>query len=270
MKLDDDDDPIFSEWSSQANAMVFPSLAPHEIPLDEEFYTPVAVSPERRARLLRYVKATMACCVALCAAAMVRVGVSHVLSPSEESVPQMIVASEVTIGAESAEPPAAPAPPPPASPPDSTPIPSPPAMASQPIASPAIVSRPITLPPVAPSAVVSPPTAHAAPVTTAPSATKVRSCGHAAPGARDGAPGARARKGKGGRGCGRARDRGGSGRRRSVVDPRRREPGARPRRCGARCVSLVREVRQARPRPRVRGDAPLKRPTDCRRAFSAG
>lgn len=177
MKLDDDDDPIFSEWSSQANAMVFPSLAPHEIPLDEEFYTPVAVSPERRARLLRYVKATMACCVALCAAAMVRVGVSHVLSPSEESVPQMIVASEVTIGAESAEPPAAPAPPPPASPPDSTPIPSPPAMASQPIASPAIVSRPITLPPVAPSAVVSPPTAHAAPVTTAPSATKVARAG---------------------------------------------------------------------------------------------
>jgi hypothetical protein len=172
MKLDDDDDPIFSEWSSQANAMVFPSLAPHEISLDEEFYTPVAVSPERRARLLRYVKATMACCVALCAAAMVRVGVSHVLSPSEESVPQMIVASEVTIGAEPAEPPAAPASPPHA-PPDSTPIPSPPATASQPIASPPIVARPITLPATAPSAVVSPPATHAAPVTPPPSATKV-------------------------------------------------------------------------------------------------
>jgi hypothetical protein len=80
-----DDDPIFSEWSSQTKALQ--SLAPYEITYEDEAeYAPRAVSPERRARLQRYVKATVVGCVGLCAVAIVRVGVSHVIAAREEAL----------------------------------------------------------------------------------------------------------------------------------------------------------------------------------------
>jgi hypothetical protein len=80
-----DDDPIFSEWSSQTKALQ--SLAPYEITYEDDAeYAPRQVSPERRARLQRYVKATVAGCVGLCAVAIVRVGVSHVLAAREEAL----------------------------------------------------------------------------------------------------------------------------------------------------------------------------------------
>ncbi len=86
-----DDDPLFSEWSratpyatpagESSQAHVAPSFAPAELGFEEAFEEeedPFArVPPERRERLQRYVMGTVAGCVALCLAAVVRVGVSR-------------------------------------------------------------------------------------------------------------------------------------------------------------------------------------------------
>ena len=89
MKLDDND-PLYSEWSngvrpSEGNLLTVASLAPHERTLDEPDQHGRA-SPEHRARLRRYVTRTVVACVALCLAAVVRVGVSH-LAPSPDDTP---------------------------------------------------------------------------------------------------------------------------------------------------------------------------------------
>jgi hypothetical protein len=58
------------------------SLSPHALGLvEEEVARPV--SPERRARMQRIVKGTVAACVALCLAAVVRVGASHAMAGNE-------------------------------------------------------------------------------------------------------------------------------------------------------------------------------------------
>jgi hypothetical protein len=66
-----------------------PSLAPHELEPEETFDP---ASPERRARLQRYVKITVAGCVALCLAAAVRVGVTHAMA-SEDAAPAYVAAA---------------------------------------------------------------------------------------------------------------------------------------------------------------------------------
>jgi hypothetical protein len=86
----DEHEPLVSEWSATAHPAtrpaslpIAPSLAPHELLLEEE--VPFAPgSPERRARLQRYVKVTVAGCALLCLAAMVRVGVARVSAGSED------------------------------------------------------------------------------------------------------------------------------------------------------------------------------------------
>jgi hypothetical protein len=84
MKLDDND-PLYSEWSNGA-PKVAPSLSPHELHVEEPESYP-RTSPEHRARLRRYVKGTVAVCVALCTTAIVRVALSHLLSPGDEGSP---------------------------------------------------------------------------------------------------------------------------------------------------------------------------------------
>ncbi|MGO8992935.1 MAG: tetratricopeptide repeat protein [Polyangiaceae bacterium] len=102
----DDNDPLFSEWSSgwqaaqgnQGTVEAFPSLAPHQISLEAEgaeSYAPP--SPEHRARLQRYVKATVAGCVIVCMAAMVRVGIAHVFPSADQAAPpHAVVAARIT------------------------------------------------------------------------------------------------------------------------------------------------------------------------------
>ena len=85
----DKHEPLVSEWSTAAHPAtrpaplpIAPSLAPHELLLEEE--VPFAPgSPERRARLQRYVKVTVAGCALLCLAAIVRVGIARVSAGSE-------------------------------------------------------------------------------------------------------------------------------------------------------------------------------------------
>jgi hypothetical protein len=113
----DEHDPLFAEWSDgwrPAETHFAPqSLAPHEVPVDgahdERLYPPV--SAEHREKLQRYVKATVAGCVVLCLAAIVRVGVSHVTA-SESNETRPVVAAAPS--PEPARPPVAvsPAPPP--------------------------------------------------------------------------------------------------------------------------------------------------------------
>jgi len=90
-----DDDPLFSEWASATPAQdvpqtygnAAPSVAPYELGFEEEedpFAQFAQVPPERRERLQRYVMATVAGCVAVCLAAMVRVGVARVTASNDD------------------------------------------------------------------------------------------------------------------------------------------------------------------------------------------
>jgi hypothetical protein len=88
--------------SSRAN--LHGSLAPHELVPEEDPFAPG--SPERRARLQRYVKLTVAACALLCVAAIVRVGIARVDAASERE------REESAASVAHAPPPAVPTPPP--------------------------------------------------------------------------------------------------------------------------------------------------------------
>jgi hypothetical protein len=67
------------------------SLAPHELEPDaDERY--IAASPEHRARLQLYVKVTVGACVALCLAAIVRVGISRAMASEDDARPYVSAA----------------------------------------------------------------------------------------------------------------------------------------------------------------------------------
>jgi hypothetical protein len=96
-----DDDPLFAEWS-MAEAQPAPrhaaphSVAPYEVSFeafDDDEEPVVRVSPERRARLQRYVKMTVAGCVALCVTAAVRVGVSRAMNAENDASAVVAVAA---------------------------------------------------------------------------------------------------------------------------------------------------------------------------------
>jgi Flp pilus assembly protein TadD len=95
MKLDEND-PLYSEWSSgwrpSGGNLQAHSLSPHEFIADERETYP-QTSPEHRARLQRYVKVTVAACVALCLAAVIRVGVSRLVPSPEASLPSRAAAA---------------------------------------------------------------------------------------------------------------------------------------------------------------------------------
>ncbi len=73
----DENNPFSTECSpGRSRGSLAASLAPHELVLPETDPYPRTTS-EHRARLQRYVTGTVAGCVALCAAALVRVSVAH-------------------------------------------------------------------------------------------------------------------------------------------------------------------------------------------------
>ncbi len=137
-----DDDPLFAEWSNgaqtsapQGSLHFAHSLAPHELAFEDDEPI-VRVSPERREKLQRYVKATVAGCVALCLAAVVRVEVTQRMNASEDVG---------TATAAASPPPTAPAPE----------LPSPPALAA-PVAPAALPEKIETAPAVASPASLAP------------------------------------------------------------------------------------------------------------------
>jgi hypothetical protein len=123
MKSKDDapHDPLVSGRVPPHVAASLASLAPHELaPEADEEIAFAPGSPERRARLQRYVKLTVAACTLLCVAAVVRVGVARIAG-SAETEESAILAARVA-----AAPPAAIASPPVASPPVAPPAEAPP------------------------------------------------------------------------------------------------------------------------------------------------
>lgn len=109
MKLDDQN-PLFMESSSVTQPAprapappIAPSLAPHELRLEED--EPFAPgSPERRARLQRYVKVTVAACSLLCLAALVRVG-ARAAGAEEDPAPAVAAAAQAPAPAVAPSPP---------------------------------------------------------------------------------------------------------------------------------------------------------------------
>lgn len=91
MKPDSFDDSFFTRGNDPRKRMYGfpsePSLAPHQLSVEEELDgETVQVSPERRKKLQRYVKLTVAGCSALCLLALVRGTIAHFSANDEPAV----------------------------------------------------------------------------------------------------------------------------------------------------------------------------------------